>query len=274
MTDDYPIHNAVLNFKTSINRDEAVWTMLRLPRVIPDIIDKCADDIEFSLQANLDFFRDGLVVEYEVAKNKLQDDATENNQDNLAKKLQELKDFDNDIIRQAQFYLCVIDDELAKGSESKLRLNKDGLITINSFNNWHSNLKAAVLVVDGKTISTDNNTSKTGEYTHNEDEIDKKLASIYATLAFALEDLAKLYAEKGGNKDLLHDNGTVNQEKIAEHLCQLAIDYKYDETSNSNGQSVPSLKPRISLAFKVKNNARALVETNQINKSIERKRRK
>lgn len=265
MTDDYPIRNAVLNFKTSINTDEAVWTMLRLPRVIPDIIDKCTDDIEFSLQANLSFFRDGLVAEYEVAKNRFHDDATETNRKNEAAALQDLKAFDNDIIRQAQFYLCCIEDDIAKGADSKLRL-KDGLITINSFNNWFSKLKDSMPVLNEKVMPVNNATSETDEYTHNEDEIDKKLAGFYTTLAFALEDLAKLYAEKGGKKDLLHDNGTVNQEKMAEHLYQLAMDYKYDETSNSNSQSVPSLKPRVSLSFKVRKDARALVEKNQINK--------
>ena len=93
MTDNYPIHNAILNFKTAINKDEAVWMMLGLPSVTPDIVDKAADDIEFSLEANLMFFREALVGAYEDA----QSDTTAGNPEQA---LKELKDFDEDIIRR------------------------------------------------------------------------------------------------------------------------------------------------------------------------------
>jgi hypothetical protein len=140
MTDNYPIHNAILNFKTAINQDEAVWMMLGLPSVTPDIIDKYADDIEFSLEANLTFFREALVDTYEDAQNKFQEDTTAENSERA---LQELKDFDEYIIRQANRYLCDVEDEIAKGAESKFRF-KDGLITINSFNEWFSSFNKAL----------------------------------------------------------------------------------------------------------------------------------
>lgn len=267
MTDNYPIHNAVLNFKTAINKDEAVWMMLRLLSVTPDTIDKYADDIEFSLEANLTFFRETLVGVYEDAQN----DTTAGNPERA---LQELKDFDEDIIRRANLYLSQVEDEFAKGADSKFRF-KDGLITINSFNDWFSSLNIIkvnsfndpsssleVIKVNSETVTVND------EFTHDEDEIDKKLAGLYTTLAFALEDLAKLYAEKGGKKALLKEDGTVHQENMAEHLQYLAdnCDYKYDQTSDSTGQKVSSLKNRISLAFNVKKDARKLVEDNKYKK--------
>jgi hypothetical protein len=272
MTDDYPTHSVRPNPRSGCTRDEALGIMLGIHSV-PDMIDSYYLDGCRNDQDLIDLFHFDFSSTLENMRNeKLNDCRDAESQEEKDKALNNLKQFDVDFTTKARFYMCRIDDELAKGAESELRL-KDELITINSFNNWFRNLKASMPVLNEKEIPVNNATSETLEYTHNEDEIDKKLAGFYTTLAFALEDLAKLYAKKGGKKDLLHDNGTVNQEKMAEHLYQLAMDYKYDETSNSNSQSVSSLKPRVSLAFKVRKDARTLVEQNQINKYLKNRKK-
>ena len=265
MTDDYPTHSVRPNPRSSCTRDEALGIMLGIHSV-PDMIDSYYLDGCRNDQDLIDLFHFDFSSTLENMRNeKLNDCRDAESQEEKDKALKNLKQFDVDFTTKARFYMCRIDDELAKGAESELRL-KDELITINSFNNWFRNLKASIPVLNEKVILMNNDTSGTDEWNHKNDEIYKSLASVYTTLAFALEDLAKLYAEKGGNKTLLNKDGGVHYNNMSTHLSHLATDYKYDDTSKSNGQSFDSLKPRISLAFKVKSDARSFVEKNTLSK--------
>jgi len=189
MTDkkpDYtPILKPVYNFSTSCTKEEAVqyllgWIEFPLTITVCLLSDeeiheeylKEEETYEPSLYEILEESREALVTDYLNA-----------NEDGKSEALAALKECDL-VIETTHEYLCLIDDELARGQESELRTCLDsGHITIISFKMWASE------ILETKPKSA-NLKKKHGEI--NADDLTKtKEANLFVKFGLLIEEYAE-----------------------------------------------------------------------------------
>jgi hypothetical protein len=264
MTNDsdkhYPLYDVALNLQTDCTREEAVAIMLgvingpsALIHINPDQEQQCYlegidMDETYSLQDDLEEQRDSLVTDYNEARiDKLPEEV-------VTEKLAAIKDFDTNYVNKSRVYLCHIDDELAKGAESKLRLSQDKarggqiLLTLKSLDEWAG--KEYGISIFKNLGSNTIREKKFPKDSPHEEEVDakgrmspKSANSLYTTFGFLVEAFvsANVAAKvsKYGTLDKL------NVTSIASHLWDLAL----AANEAGSGQSSESIKTRIEKAI-------------------------
>ncbi len=237
MTDkkpDYtPILKPVYNFSTSCTKEEAVqyllgWIEFPLTITVCLLSDeeiheeylKEEETYEPSLYEILEESREALVTDYLNA-----------NEDGKSEALAALKECDL-VIETTHEYLCLIDDELARGQGAELRTCLDsGHITIISFKMWASE----ILETKPKSV---NLKKKHGEI--NADDLTKtKEANLFVKFGLLIEE----YAETSPG---LQCGGKPNAAAIARKLVKRAENIKRP----MNGVSIRGVTSAISQAEK------------------------
>lgn len=164
-----------------------------------------------------------------------------------------VKEVDN-LIEKAGSYFLDIDDELAKGGESDLRIDQSNTessgvkrITLRSIDRW-ANKKYGITIPESSTaiFSTVDARVEQGESKSDSDELGKtKTEHIYTTLAFLVEAFVE-------RQPKYSHGGKPNATQIAERLAQLVTDACPDGLS---GQDVQTIRKLISKALAVKQSA-------------------
>lgn len=158
------------------------------------------------------------------------------------------------VIEKARSYKMDIVDELAKGAESALRVDKDATaehgithITIKSLDAWSNEIY--VIKADGE-IEADaagkapeSDIHRLFESLQDVDGTKKSDFSLYVTLALAVH----AFAEKAGSKFQLAD-GSVNVLQVSQHLESMGAKPN-PEARSLSGQSASSIKSRIDKAL-------------------------
>lgn len=233
------LKNLVLNPKTSCSIDEAVGMMLGLLKGADWCIDvnysTSCFEYERATGEKLDDSFD-LSECLATMRNELQSaywDAEEANEP-LEQHLTAIETFDTDYMKKAKVYLCLVEDELAKGAESKLRaiVNEHGVkrITLASLDEWWAKQKDKPLE---QSIFQDMQHNVPPVTTN--DEEDKEL-SLGANVTFGLLLWAFV---KQSNEFEITDYGTpsnVNKSKVYEHLVEILSElcdseYRQGDTS-------------------------------------------
>lgn len=152
-------------------------------------------------------------------------------------------------IEKARSYKMDIVDELAKGAESKLRLDKDATaqsgiahITIKSLDAWSEAAYGEKSDAAGNEPESDLHALL--ETIQDVDGTEKSDLSLYVTLALAV----KAFAEKAGGK-YLREGDDVNVLQVAETLELLGAKQRV-KGGNLGGQGIGSIRSRISSAMK------------------------
>ena len=229
---------------TSYTRNNAVLYLLGLPivRSLPEGVYLTLYDI---LQSEIDHAENA----YDDAKDESL------SEDVISEKLEAINKAKSLIPRAHQF-LCDIDDELAKGAQSVLRLDQLATknqnlpyFTFNSLNSWALN-KYGDTIID-KPLFKINSSIEQQHLTHKEssDPVGSlssvKADHLYTTFSFLLEAFADVK-----NSGYRRSDGGLNVEAIAKHLAFLA------NTSNAksklSGQGAEAIKDRIQYAMKIK----------------------
>jgi len=239
MTDkkpDYtPILKPVYNFSTSCTKEEAVqyllgWIEFPLTITVCLLSDeeiheeylKEEETYEPSLYEILEESREALVTDYLNA-----------NEDGKSEALAALKECDL-VIETTHEYLCLIDDELARGQGAELRTCLDsGHITIISFKEWASGIL--------KTKS--NESALQVKNTYDERAKDSKIKTKEANLLVKFGLLIEEYAETSPG---LQCGGKPNAAAIARKLVKRAENIKRP----MNGVSIRGVTSAISQAEK------------------------
>lgn len=216
----------IFNFATSLSKDHAVLAMLfGLEKPIREIPEEQDEYDPPSLIEILNAYRESADAAYANAVfDGLADDI-------IAEKLAELQQCNLEI-EKAHNYLCRINDELAKGKDSELRLDGNG-ITIISLHQW---------------AQRDFNINLLEPIETEEEPEGKSFTSLEITFAFLVE----LFAET--DPEFQH-NGKPNASKIAKHIFERAKDYKKSTTTSASApsQGYESIRNRISDSIKTRN---------------------
>ena len=217
--------------------------------------DEEVEDFEYSLQEDLVDRRVSLVNDYTLAKaEKLKEAKAEKLDEVVAERLAAIKDFDTKYVDKARAYLCHIDDELTKGTNSELRHYHDKArggslrITLKSLDEWATkNYELSIF----QTLKSNTVSAKTKDSQH-EAEVDAKgrmsqtkANGLYTTFGFLIEDFAN--GIKG--KYLVGTDNCPNVSNIAEHLATLASNA---DGQQGQGQSTEAIKDRIEVAIQRK----------------------
>lgn len=151
-------------------------------------------------------------------------------------------------IEKARSYKMDIVDELAKGVESKLRLDKDASaqsgiahITIKSLDDWSDTTYAVTKDTAGNEPESD--LQNLLEKLEDVDGTKKSDLGLYVTLALAVQAFAK----KAGGK-YIRDGDEVNVLQVSEHFASLGTKQRAKD-SNLHGQSVSAIRARIKTAL-------------------------
>ena len=219
-----------LNTKTSCTVDEAVGMMLGVWGVDCFFDEELNEhDYTFCLSEYLFEQRDLLQIAY--AKAQL-------NHEPLQPYLEKIEEFDTNFMKRAKMYLCLVEDEIAKESQSQLRLSKHELsrkITLASLDEWWTQKKDA-------------NHSIFNEIRHNapknntEDDFNLNVNVTFGLLLNAY--IHDHIANKGTNKF-----GAPNDANISAVKTKLS-DMLAQEIESSKGQSDRSIRNRLSAAQK------------------------
>jgi len=215
-----PFYDIAFNFATSLSKDDAVLAMLGwMKRPFREVSEKehkhyydYPDDEEEIYEPNLtDILRnlkESADADYSIAKfEKLGDEI-------VAEKLAEIKK-SHLLIDTAYRFLCAINDELAKGEESALRIDqlattnpKFPFITIGSLDKW-ARKKHKIEIFKSPLTTT------FADLNRSQQEIEESLSggvnskNLHLTLALLVEKFAE------NNEDYRHKNGTPIVKKIA-----------------------------------------------------------
>lgn len=246
-----PILNPIYDHQTYCSRNEAVEYLLGRLKVgvlrknlIPD--DARPDELEF-----YDFSWQTLMIEERESADAAYTNALIEAlaDDVIAEALAKLKHCDSQI-NKAHRFLCDIDDELAKGDESELRIARYSTvnpmspnITINSFALW-AKVKYGIDIIN----ILDSEHAKIDELQQNKNTVSAINLSTTKTqnlqITFAL--LIEAYANKANTYH--HDDGSPNVSNIAQELVDAA---KLDKRELSV-QSKKTFENYINAALKVK----------------------
>jgi hypothetical protein len=126
----YLLTDLALNTATTCTLEEAVALILNLETPNLFVDESCTNKDELNLFGGSKKFslNELLIIHrswYQMQYSESQDD----------KHLMDIYTFDNDYVKQAKIHLCVLADELAKGTDSELRCIDDK-ITLTSLDKW------------------------------------------------------------------------------------------------------------------------------------------
>jgi|LakMenEpi03Aug12_release.lakeMendotaPanAssembly.Ray.scaffolds.fasta_scaffold282120_2 hypothetical protein len=197
------------NTRTSCTKDEAVIMMLGLDKPTDLIGTDDQDTLYVKLDKTLEFMREKLVSDL-TSEGQTQEYIAEF-----------LDDFDKEFTKRARRYLIELDDELAKRSDSALRVLDDGQITLKSLYDWMGTQSSPV-----------NTTKKTP----------KSENTMLITFATLLERFLEDKPKTGG----FYRGKNINFAAVARHLEDLEIE----------GQGQENIKRLIENARKAKKEAK------------------
>ena len=157
-------------------------------------------------------------------------------------------------IEKARSYKMDIVDELAKGADSALRVDKDATaehgithITIKSLDAWSNETYAikadGEIEADAAAKAPESDLRQLLESLDDVDGTKKSDVSLYVTLALAVQ----AFAEKAPPRFQLAD-GSVNVSQVSQHLESLGAKLN-PEAKSLSGQSTSSIKSRIDKAL-------------------------
>jgi hypothetical protein len=157
-------------------------------------------------------------------------------------------------MRLAHQYLCEIDDELAKGESSKLRIDHGSTsspsnphITLVSLSDWAEGIRHEISERVNRSSSYINSLSAAASES-NEKELNSAAATnLYITFALLVEDYAKLAL-------YIFKDGVVNRQAVSQHIADLAVE-KTKTPANPKGDKVTALT-----AGKIADNMRVAFE--------------
>jgi hypothetical protein len=160
-------------------------------------------------------------------------------------------------MRKHHLYLIDIEDELAKGESSALRVDQRATektgrvhITLRSLDLWARN-QYDISILDRSALNPVTEKSPDRQEHQQENESAPKggmgrisMESLYTTFAFLIEAFCKTASK------YRHADGRPNAAVITEHLAQLAIEAKGPDSPL--GQGVVSIGDRIEAALRIK----------------------
>ena len=244
-----PILDPIYDHQTYCSRNEAVEYLLGRLKVgvlrknlIPD--DARPEELEF-----YDFSWQTLMIEERESADAAYTNALIEAlaDDVIAEALAKLKHCDSQI-NKAHRFLCDIDDELAKGQVSELRLDRVSMVEPTSPNITISSLAVWAKDKYGIDIINSKDSEQTAELQQNQNTISAINLSTTKTqnlqITFAL--LIEAYANKANTYH--HDDGSPNVSNIAQELVDAA---KLDKRELSV-QSKKTFENYINAALKVK----------------------
>lgn len=157
------------------------------------------------------------------------------------------QDHINYLAKAARYYLIELEDELAKGSDSQLRVLENGEITFKSFYQWfdviklkYGEVKSVITFQDELNDSSNMREIRNLLRTRGGDQ-----ASLYVTFAHLLDKYAEMNKTKYMNK------GSINVTALATELERSADAYTKENGNKLIGQSAESIKNRIENALKI-----------------------
>ena len=243
--ENYLLRDLVLNKSTICSVDEAVAMMLGIQKGVEWYIDVEMENENyesfrrtfghneepepqyFDLSYALECERTDLQNDYYEAKEAGNSKAT------LQKKLNAIKEFDDTKMKLAKIYLCMIDEEFLKGTDSELRFNEHKQINLASLGKWWEKQKTNDLI---KTSIFKDMQFKVPKPKKADDDNSPVEINTYVTLGLALKALInQSQTEKYGTVD----NPTINP--LANALSE--------NLTKQKGQSVRSITKRITKAF-------------------------
>lgn len=249
---NYPLDEAILDFMTSCTREEAVAKLLgwmrgslRYKNQKSDITQDqlvYVDSLPYSLQEILLDLRYGALTELYDAKDESA----------ISEKVQAVLNIDS-LINKAGRYLCCIDDELAKGTNSTLRIDQQESeqseevhITLASLDAWAKSAFPEEYICMFDVTPTTDYQNITRELASSKDNYQsKEMSHIKANnlrVTFAL--LVEAFADK--NK---YRNGDeVNISQIAKAIEEFGT--QLNRNNKIDNQSAEAIKDRIEDAKK------------------------
>lgn len=253
-----PEDEILIDLRTSCTKDEAAAKMLgwmqgnihsKYIKVTEDGIS--GDQLPFlqSLEGSL---QDQLQELHEAARNALLDAAEANLSDEIIQERVAAITRCNALTQNAGAYLAAIEDELAKGEASGLRIDRQATdetgeihITIKSLDDW-ANTKYGISIIDpSPKYEIDNSSNQQKGLEENGKGLSNvKAQNLYTSFAFLVEAFAQIAT---GFK---HEDDSPNVKAISERIAKLS------ETANKGqqlaGQSTHAIKKRIEEAAKIK----------------------
>ncbi len=255
-----PPYKTVFDLRTSLSKDDAISAILfGMKKTISGVSEaecdrqwhtqhdqRAEENYEPSLMEMLINSRETAEAEYSCAKYENISEAI------IAEKLAELRGCESDI-QKARHYMCLIDDELAKGESSELRIDSNAtkspnfpFITIVSLEQWVESM------LKNNLENTDDEAQKgnTDDEEQKEEHAGKAETSLLITFAFLVELLAET-----DKKSYQNNSGEPNASAIGKAIEERAKTYKKDKTqkASSNSQSDESVRKRIAGAIKTRN---------------------
>jgi hypothetical protein len=157
-------------------------------------------------------------------------------------------------IRKAASYLVDIEDEIAKGDSSDLKIdrhrtNKMGTIhiTLKSLDQWaRKNYDISILDQSPKPLTENPSTQPESQQEKKPESGQTKLENLFTSFAFLVEALAG----NGTGKEFRHDDGRPNISTISARLARLAADA--NKKQPLSGQGAEAIKKRIKEAMHIK----------------------
>lgn len=141
--ENYLLRELGLDARTTCTIDEAVGMMLGMIKGASWHYDienynelyykfegEIPSEVDFHLSQELEYERSALQREYYDAKKNKESKSV------LEEKLNAIKYFDDTQMKLAKIYLCMIDDEFLKGTNSELRFDEDKQINLASLDKW------------------------------------------------------------------------------------------------------------------------------------------
>jgi hypothetical protein len=160
-------------------------------------------------------------------------------EDEKITKPDELARFDEEYVKQAKIYLCLIDDELAKGTESQLRCIDDNKITLGSLDRWVEDM-LGFSIFDTMSFESKPITELKLLPRQEKDLSSSPKSSTLVTLYLMYQALI----DRVNANDKCF-KGEPNQSNIAEYLAKFAKENGYQ-----SGQSKSSIKKCLAAAAK------------------------
>ncbi len=252
----FPLYRAVLDFRTSCTREDAVAKMLGWMQgyirykhhedetTLDNLI--YVHSLPDSLEDHLLELRETAISDWSYAFD------AEPTEDVLAEKSKVIFDCD-ELINKAGEYLCAIDDELAKGDSSALRIDQHTTkysneihITLSSLAQWAKENHGITSLVTPESIS-----SKEGLLdqlsTTSGDKPQKSKSGLSPTMASNLYVTFALLLNAYADKPKFSGDDKLNVSGMATHIAELAT--KHNGNKAMETQSYEAIKSRIEAAM-------------------------
>lgn len=227
-----------LNKRTYCTKEEAVALMLNLLSIKVFMGHGCSEANDLNLFSETEpFSLSELLNDYRCWYQTYMDE------DEKITKPDELARFDEEYVKQAKIYLCLIDDELVKGAESQLRCIDDNKITLGSLERWVEDMLGFsifdTMSFESKQITELNRPPPQA----NDLSSSPKLSTLVTLYLMYQAFIDRVNKDKSGTVQSF--KGEPNQSNIAEYLAKFAKENGYQ-----SGQSKSSIKKYLAAAAK------------------------